>query len=119
MVLKGNGDENVVLCSDERTYTVKTADTSNSLFLIPPPEASAVEDAPIAAAASSSSGGVNSALLDFTRRREVAAVVSSYLELAQTPPRLDRLRELLAECPYAGPDAEAVATGRTVGRWGS
>ncbi|CAK1543583.1 unnamed protein product [Leptosia nina] len=35
LVFKGDPDENVVLCTDNKTYDVKEAETSNSLLLVP------------------------------------------------------------------------------------
>jgi len=36
VVMKAEGDEEMVLCTDDHTYSVKLADTSNAMFLVPP-----------------------------------------------------------------------------------
>ena len=34
LVLKGQPDDNVVLCTDDKTYEIKEAETSNSLLIL-------------------------------------------------------------------------------------
>ena len=39
---------------------------------------------------------------------QVTACVSTYFELRPCRPRLEKLKQLLAECPYKGPEYEGI-----------
>eukprot|EP00052_Salpingoeca_macrocollata_P000243 m.19330 g.19330 ORF g.19330 m.19330 type:complete len:370 (+) comp10350_c0_seq1:147-1256(+) len=83
VVFKGEEDEDVVLCTSSRTFSVKVADTSNALYLCTAQTADQV--------------------LSFTAHapRTIAGQCASFLELAPIAPRLDKLRRLLEQCPYS------------------
>ena len=130
---KADGDEEVVLCTSDRTFAIKTADTSNSLFLVPPAvlgngemeeeeegqeshvtstshDAAAAAIAATAAAetamTTSSSSESGDVAFNFNKRRCITALANSYLEATPIAPRLEKLRALLRNAVYNGPEEE-------------
>ncbi|GJN05081.1 hypothetical protein PR202_ga22682 [Eleusine coracana subsp. coracana] len=86
VIVRGCPDEEAVLCTPSATYAMKFVGTSNSMFMIPPGEPSAPSLRP-----------------DITNGDVVAAAIKlapGSIELIQTAPRLDKLRNLLRERPY-------------------
>ncbi|KAK3119332.1 hypothetical protein QOZ80_9BG0718130 [Eleusine coracana subsp. coracana] len=86
VIVRGRPDEEAVLCTPSSTYAMKFVGTSNSMFMIPPGEPSAPSLRP-----------------DITNGDVVAAAIKlapGSIELIQTAPRLDKLRNLLRERPY-------------------
>lgn len=90
LYFKGEGSEDVVLCTETATFTVKTADTSNTLFLVPSHEGRGAMDFET----------------DGAGPRHVVGQPMAYFELAATMPKLDKLKELLKQNPYRGPEHE-------------
>ncbi|NXS06270.1 DCC1 protein, partial [Neodrepanis coruscans] len=90
LVIRGEKDEQAVLCSEDKTYDVKIADTSNMLLFIPgcktPEQLSADPE---------SCNIIHS---------QIAGFSNNYWELRRCRPKLKKLRKLLMEDPYAGPD---------------
>jgi sister chromatid cohesion protein DCC1 len=68
-----------VLCTDDKTYTIKKVETSNSLFLIPPSS---------------------------TQEHSVIGCCRHYYELKSTAPRLQKVVELLRIGEYCGKEKE-------------
>ncbi|XP_009758567.1 uncharacterized protein [Nicotiana sylvestris] len=91
VTLRGQPDEDAVLCSQSKTYAIKFVGTSNSVFLIPPP------DLPITHGASPNSSEKHH---DNLTVASVIKVVPGSLELVEVAPRLDKLKSLLSENPY-------------------
>ncbi|XP_035412228.1 sister chromatid cohesion protein DCC1 isoform X1 [Cygnus atratus] len=91
LVIRGEKDEQAVLCSKDKTYDMKIADTSNMLLFIPgcktPEELNADE----------ASGSVI--------HSQIAGFSNNYWELRRCRPKLKKLRKLLMEDPYEGPDS--------------
>ncbi|NXU86626.1 DCC1 protein, partial [Xiphorhynchus elegans] len=91
LVIRGEKDEQAVLCSKDKTYDMKIADTSNMLLFIPgcktPEELNADP---------SSSNIIHS---------QIAGFSNNYWELRRCRPKLKKLRKLLMEDPYEGPDS--------------
>ena len=88
---KGAPDEDVVLCTDAKTFSVRRVESSNTTLV-----------APVAAA-----GGEN------TPQNGTLSVVSSFgstYELVEVAPRLEAARQMLLERPYAGASHEASGT---------
>ena len=87
LTLRGEAEDGVVLCSADKTYDVKEAETSNSLLLLDgitwPQEASA-----------QSGGSDNATSLE---RRSIQGVYHTYLEVKEMRPRLRRLFHLVYE----------------------
>ena len=83
LTLRGEAEDGVVLCSADKTYDVKEAETSNSLLLLDgvtwPQEASA---------------GDSLARLE---RRSIQGVYHTYLEVKEMRPRLRRLFHLMTD----------------------
>ncbi|CAI7999148.1 Sister chromatid cohesion protein DCC1 [Geodia barretti] len=90
VVIRGEQGENAVLCTEGATYELRTADTSNALLLVP----------------SLSYSQDNSLGEDPLPTKGVTMCLSNYLELRPCRPRTEKLRQLLSECPYRGPEYE-------------
>ncbi|NXW14836.1 DCC1 protein, partial [Circaetus pectoralis] len=91
LVIRGEKDEQAVLCSKDKTYEMKIADTSNMLLFIPgckTPEQLNADQA--------SCNVIHS---------QIAGFSNSYWELRRCRPKLKKLRKLLTEDPYEGPDS--------------
>ncbi|XP_041758462.1 sister chromatid cohesion protein DCC1 [Coregonus clupeaformis] len=90
LVIRGDQDERAVLCSEDKTYDLKIADTSNLLLLVPgclTPDQLTTDN-------QASSQLVHAQIWGFS---------NSYWELRKTHPRLKKLKKLLMENPYEGP----------------
>ncbi|QCD95508.1 sister chromatid cohesion protein DCC1 [Vigna unguiculata] len=91
VVLRGQPDEDAVLCTQSRTYAMKFVGTSNSVLLIPP--------------ANHSEFCENPQKNDSNKEEEkvvapVIKVVSGNMELVEAAPRLDKLKSFLLEKTY-------------------
>lgn len=82
VMIRGQADEDAVVCTPSTTYALKSVSTSNTIFLIPP--------APNAH--SQSPNVVESA--------SVLKVAPCNMELSHIAPKLDKLKTLLAQKPY-------------------
>lgn len=92
VTIRGDHQDEAVLCTDNATYDLKMADTSNSLLLVPncvlpKDEAFKSEDSPLVL-------------------REVSSCHTTYFEVKQRRPRLEKLKYMLAEELYKGPENE-------------
>lgn len=96
VVVRGDRSEEAVLCTGNRTYEVKMADTSNTLLIVPDLTVPSDPDFQC-----SDEGTV------LHRSREVSACLSAYLELRPCPPKTSKLKQLLSQCPYRGEEFEA------------
>ncbi|CAL8248456.1 unnamed protein product [Lota lota] len=89
LVIRGDKDERAVLCSGDKTYDLKMADTSNLLLFVPdcktPDQLSGSQDSP------------------HLVQTRIWGFCSSYWELRKQRPRLKKLKQLLMENPYEGP----------------
>lgn len=91
LVIRGEKDEQAVLCSKDKTYDMKIADTSNMLLFIPgckTPEQLLGDQA--------------SCNIIHT---QIAGFSNNYWELRKCRPKLKKLKQLLMENPYEGPDS--------------
>ncbi|XP_066121853.1 sister chromatid cohesion protein DCC1 isoform X1 [Saccopteryx bilineata] len=92
MVIRGDKDEQAVLCSEDKTYDLKVADTSNMLLLIPgckTPDQLRMEETP---------GNII--------HTEIFGFSNNYWELRRCRPKLKKLKRLLMENTYEGPDSQ-------------
>uniref|UniRef100_A0A8B9IS81 Sister chromatid cohesion protein DCC1 n=1 Tax=Amazona collaria TaxID=241587 RepID=A0A8B9IS81_9PSIT len=92
LVIRGEKDEQAVLCSKDKTYDMKIADTSNMLLFVPgckTPEQLNADQA--------SCNIIHS---------QIAGFSNNYWELRRCRPKLKKLRKLLMEHPYEGPDSQ-------------
>ncbi|XP_043923494.1 sister chromatid cohesion protein DCC1 [Protopterus annectens] len=91
LVIKGDKDEHAVLCSEDKTYDVKIADTSNLLIIIPdcktPDQLS--DDQSIQSLV----------------HTQIYGLANNYWELRKCRPKMKKLKKLLMENPYEGPDS--------------
>lgn len=90
MVLRGQQDEDAVLCTQSKTYSIKFVGTSNSVFLVPPYHSESYQ-------CSKESDD------DIHDQKAVASVIKlipGNMELTEVAPRLDKLKVLLSENPY-------------------
>ncbi|NWY05775.1 DCC1 protein, partial [Nothoprocta ornata] len=91
LVIRGEKDEQAVLCSKDKTYEMKIADTSNMLLCVPgckTPEQLKADEEPC----------------DIIHA-QIAGFSNNYWELRRCRPKLKKLRKLLMEDPYEGPDS--------------
>lgn len=89
LVIRGDKDERAVLCSGDKTYDLKIADTSNLLLFVP--GCKTPEQLPDDL---ESSHVVHAQIWGFC---------NSYWELRKQRPKLKKLKKLLMENPYEGP----------------
>ncbi|CAH1774948.1 unnamed protein product [Owenia fusiformis] len=86
LVIRGDESDCAVICTNNKTYELKEAEISNSLLLIPtvmfPDQMENKEET--------------------LENRQVVSIMHDYLELRPCKPRLQKLRQLLEECPYKG-----------------
>ncbi|KAI4353109.1 hypothetical protein L6164_002082 [Bauhinia variegata] len=90
VVLRGQPDEDAVLCTQSKTYAIKFVGTSNSVLLAPPKELD-----PYCNPQESTNKNDDLKLI-----ASVIKVVPGSMELVEVAPRLDKLRLLLLEKPY-------------------
>jgi len=87
LYVKGGETENIVICSNDATFELKEAETSNSLLVMPSLlEASVVETC-------------NGRKL---KSQLVHGIYHTYYEMKPTKPKLQALRRILARHPYKG-----------------
>ncbi|MEQ2204282.1 Sister chromatid cohesion protein DCC1 [Xenoophorus captivus] len=89
LVIRGDKEERAVLCSSNKTYDLKIADTSNLLLFVP-------------------GGRTPDQLTDnqdsfHVVHTQVWGFCNSYWELRKQRPKLKKLKKLLMENPYEGP----------------
>ncbi|KAM7075501.1 sister chromatid cohesion protein DCC1 isoform 2-T2 [Molossus nigricans] len=92
MVIRGDKDEQAVLCSKDKTYDLKIADTSNMLLLIPgckTPDQLKMEE-------------THCNII----HPEIFGFSNNYWELRRCRPKLKKLKRLLMENTYEGPDSQ-------------
>ncbi|KAF9666379.1 hypothetical protein SADUNF_Sadunf16G0223400 [Salix dunnii] len=93
VALRGQPDEDSVLCTPSKTYAIKFVGTSNSPFLIPPSGQFPLSENP----------------QDFDGEAHgfapVIKVAPGNMELVEVAPKLDKLKLLLSENPYGYEDA--------------
>ncbi|XP_068624978.1 sister chromatid cohesion protein DCC1 isoform X2 [Battus philenor] len=124
LVFKGELDENVVLCTENKTYDVKEAETSNSLLLVPnllyAASTGGVEaannstewDSDNSFDKSNNSLNKSNESDDGTREprkiefKDVVNTFFTYYELKPCKPRLSKLRKILEPTVYKGPELE-------------
>ncbi|KAJ8394656.1 hypothetical protein AAFF_G00044590 [Aldrovandia affinis] len=88
LVIRGDKDEHAIMCSEDKTYSLKMADTSNLLLFVPdcktPDQLPGDQGSPHL---------VHSQIWGFT---------NSYWELKRQRPKLKKLKKILMENPYEG-----------------
>ncbi|KAK6491551.1 sister chromatid cohesion protein DCC1-like [Huso huso] len=92
LVIRGDKDEHAVLCSEDKTYDLKIADTSNLLLFIPDCKTPDhfPEDLPC-----------QNLILS-----QISGFSSCYWELRRCRPKVKKLKKLLMDNTYEGPDSE-------------
>lgn len=96
VTIRGQVDEDAVLCTQSKTYVMKFVGTSNSVFLVPPSDHSAVSEN------SNDSSGKDH------NQQPIASVLKvapGNLELVEIAPRLNKLKLLLSKNPYSSEEA--------------
>lgn len=100
--LKGESDEDAVLCTQSKTYAIKFVGNSNSVFLVPPSDYLAPCDRD----------------LEQLLVASVLKVSPGNMELVEVAPKLDKLKMLLLENVYASDSLsemdELMDTGKNV-----
>ncbi|CAH3173248.1 unnamed protein product [Porites lobata] len=92
VTIRGDHQDEAVLCTEKATFDLKMADTSNSLLLVP--ECILFKDEEFQSEVSP---------LVF---REVSSCHTTYFEVKHSRPRLEKLKYLLSENLYKGPENE-------------
>jgi len=82
----GDSDDNVVICTQDQTFDLKAADTSNALLLVPELKTPLQKNLPSEVS---------------LEERSVCSCFSTYYEVRQTRPKLERLRHLLDENAFS------------------
>uniref|UniRef100_A0A8C1RZY1 Sister chromatid cohesion protein DCC1 n=1 Tax=Cyprinus carpio TaxID=7962 RepID=A0A8C1RZY1_CYPCA len=89
LIIRGDKDEHAVLCSEDKTYDLKIADTSNLLLFVPgcktPDQLPDISASPQ------------------LMHAQIWGFSNCYWELRRQRPRLKKLKKLLMENPYDGP----------------
>ncbi|KAJ5079799.1 sister chromatid cohesion protein dcc1-related [Anaeramoeba ignava] len=98
LYFKGNEDENIVLCSNDKTFEVKNAESTNSLFLIPH-KIKNENNKLLVEESNLSQNDIH--ILDIDSI-QIISKHNSNIELNQTSPKLHKLRELLNQNKYKG-----------------
>ncbi|CAG9792993.1 unnamed protein product [Diatraea saccharalis] len=125
LIFKGDGDENVVLCTNTKTYDVKEAETSNSLLLVPGLLFAAetglnetVQNDSMECDSDTSFEKSNTSLNKSTdsdegnkvprkiEHKDIINTFFTYYELRPCKPRLSKLRKLLESTMYQGVELE-------------
>ncbi|XP_037532989.1 sister chromatid cohesion protein DCC1 [Nematolebias whitei] len=89
LVIRGDKDERAVLCSRNKTYDLKVANTSNLLLFVP--------RCNTADRLTSSQDRLH------VQHAQIWGFCNSYWELRKQRPKLKKLKKLLMENPYEGP----------------
>ncbi|XP_026544672.1 sister chromatid cohesion protein DCC1 [Notechis scutatus] len=92
LVIRGEKNEHAVICSKDKTYDMKIADTSNMLLFIPSGET------PEQLRADKATTNI--------LHPEIAGFSNHFWELRRCRPKLKKLKRFLLENPYEGPDSE-------------
>ncbi|ERE47997.1 sister chromatid cohesion protein DCC1 [Cricetulus griseus] len=90
-VIRGDKDEQAVLCGKDKTYDLKIADTSNMLLVIP-----GCKTAEQLKREETQENIVHTEIFGFS---------NNYWELRRCRPKLKKLKKLLMENTYEGPDS--------------
>ncbi|XP_053618193.1 sister chromatid cohesion protein DCC1 [Plodia interpunctella] len=125
LIFKGDPDENVVLCTSDKTYDVKEAETSNSLLLVPDLLFAAATGMDETKKNNSMEGDSdtsfdksNSSLNKSTesdegvkspriiQNKDIMNTFFTYYELKPCKPRLSKLRKTLEPTRYQGSELE-------------
>ncbi|PON56733.1 Sister chromatid cohesion protein Dcc [Parasponia andersonii] len=91
VVVRGQPDEDAVLCTQSKTYAIKFVGTSNSVFLIPPSDSEFLDSTIDCDQKDQSQLAVAS----------VIKVAPGFMELVEVGPKLDKLKYLLFKNPYS------------------
>ncbi|XP_075985772.1 sister chromatid cohesion protein DCC1 [Anticarsia gemmatalis] len=125
LIFKGDPDENVVLCTSNKTYDVKEAETSNSLMLVPELLFAAstgldetINNNSMECDSDTSFDKSNTSLNKSTEsdegakpprkieHKDVVNTFFTYYELKPCKPRLSKLRKILEPTMYQGLELE-------------
>ncbi|UYV81963.1 DSCC1 [Cordylochernes scorpioides] len=101
LVIRGDPSDSAVLCTPDQTFDIKEAETSNSLLILPQlhiPEKGNKESGPPAV--------VVRKVTNTKAVVQVLGIAHSYLEVRPCQPRLSRIREILSDDLYFGPEFE-------------
>ncbi|XP_059633770.1 uncharacterized protein LOC132276383 [Cornus florida] len=94
VTLRGQPDEEAVLCTQSKTYAIKFVGTSNSVLLIPPTDQSAFFENP------QDCDEIHDKDHDEKVVASVIKAAPGYMELVEVAPKIDKLKLLLSENPY-------------------
>nr|CAG4643359.1 EOG090X09TV [Ilyocryptus agilis] len=92
--IKGDESSHAVICSNNKTFELKEAETSNSLLLMPSFDCGKI---------------IEEKENRVLKSQEVLGVYHTYYEMRQIKPKLQSLRNALARYPYKGKNSELSA----------
>lgn len=92
VIIRGEHDDDTVLCSKNKTFDLRAADTSNTLLLVP--ELKTPDDSDFAAETCMA-------------EKSVLSCFSTYYEARLIKPKLDRLKNILETDAYSGHDNDS------------
>ncbi|KAK8996561.1 hypothetical protein V6N11_081831 [Hibiscus sabdariffa] len=96
VTLRGQPDEDAVLCTKSKTYSVKFVGTSNSVLLVPPADYSTSHEI---------QQGCDGENFKQKVAASVIKVAPGNMELVEVAPRLDKLKSILSENLYGSDEA--------------
>ena len=101
----------LVLCSETKTFSMRKAETSNVVLVVNGVDEPAAKKRKMAGSdAEAQTGG--------GRVATVSASVGEFYQLTETAPKLERLREMLQECPFDGTRSSVEGQGEDQGESG-
>ena len=121
LVAKGDSDESVVLCSNDKTFDLKEAETSNSLLLVNDlwyPKKDNVLHQSEKTSKNENSQVITTDGSKKLKATKITGTFNRYFELKECRPRLNKLRALLSGTltddqrlqPYSGPHSTEVSS---------
>ncbi|KAF6197704.1 hypothetical protein GE061_008670 [Apolygus lucorum] len=102
LYVRGRPTDKAVVCTRDQTYDLKSAETSNSLLLVP--GLKMADEVPASGTARKVEDEVESE--GVIEEKRIVGVYGEYFELKKIKPRMGRLQALLSARPYNGPENE-------------
>ncbi|KAH9245043.1 hypothetical protein BASA81_017499 [Batrachochytrium salamandrivorans] len=110
LIIRGEDNDEAVICTDNSTYCLRQVETSNTMMLIKHlPQKRSLSPLSTRPLSNNQPSNAFTSCFPDTRIDAVSDIIfthSNYLEVVRIPPKLDRLAMLLAKCPYGGPEEE-------------
>ncbi|KNC52935.1 sister chromatid cohesion protein DCC1 [Thecamonas trahens ATCC 50062] len=102
----GNESDHVVLTTESESYSVRIAETTNSMLIVPEAGSELLPEGEVEAVGEDVGNDGDARLA-----RYITNTLFEYYELTRTTPKTRRLRELLKAAAYAGAELEEATAG--------